>query len=247
MKRLSLICLFSFFSLCLLAKNKRPHSGYLTPKELKEQLSKHDFSKLFTLTDNDAIYGFIGDNYQRIRIKLLVVTKDSLHPNIYHVYGKSMVKSNIDEFEGIITISNIVKLGYINYGVDDEYKNKGIKGEYTIKADYNFFENKNQPHSGTFKGICESDFYLDKNNKAHYDDLEFEADGYTNNEFIGQWFSYDGKISKRCNWGDFRIPDSGHFDIGAGEFSPHGYDNKYLKNGWQNMNDQKAEKAKWWE
>jgi hypothetical protein len=34
----------------------------------------------------------------------------------------------------------------------------------------------------------------------------------------------------KCNWGDYRIPDCGHFDVGAGEFYP---DEKYQMNGWQ--------------
>jgi hypothetical protein len=254
MKRLSLICLFLLFGFFVFAqkeatdfKNKQLGNKYLAQIELKGQLAKYDFSRLFTNSDNSVIYGFIGNNYQRIRIKLIRVTKDSLSPDTYHIYGKSMVKNNIDGFKGTIKISNIRKLKDMMYGADEEYKNKGIKGEYVILADYTFSENKGQNHSGVFKGVCESDFYLDKNSKVHYDDIEMNADGYTNNQFVGQWISYNSNIIKKCNWGDYRIPDSGQFDIGAGDFSPHGYDNKYLKNGWQNIDDQKAESAKWWE
>ena len=39
---------------------------------------------------------------------------------------------------------------------------------------------------------------------------------------------------KRCNWGDYRIPNCGDLDIGAGGFSPA---DKYLTNGWQNYRD----------
>jgi len=211
---------------------------YFSNAELKPDLVKHDFSKLLLHTDNSVVYGFIGDNYQRIRVKIISVTKDTLLPDTYHVFGKTMVKTNIDNFNGVIKITNIRKLKGISYGLDDEYKGKGIKGEYVIIADYSFLENKDQPHSGTFKGVLKSAFYLDKNSKIHYDDIDMNSDSYTNNEFVGQWISYKGSIIKRCNWGDFRIPNSGDLDIGAGEFSPNG---KYLKFGWQSVPN-----VKWW-
>src|SRR6185312_4163383 len=62
---------------------------------LSLSLDDFNFSPLFMHTDNSVIYGFIGDNYQRIRIKFITVTKNQSSPDIYLVYGKSMVKSNI--------------------------------------------------------------------------------------------------------------------------------------------------------
>ncbi|MDO3626189.1 hypothetical protein [Mucilaginibacter sp. BT774] len=227
-------------------KKKTLSNQYLLKKGLKSDLIKYDFSKLLLHTDNSMVYGFIGDNYQRMRVKIIRVKKDSLLPDTYHVYGESMVKNNIDEFNGTLKISNIRQLKSMSFGVDDEYKNKGIKGEYVIIADYNFFENKDQSHSGAFNGVLESDFYLDKNHKVHYDDIEMNSDGYTNNQFVGQWIDYKSNLAKRCNWGDFRVPNSGDLDIGAGEFSPN---DKYLKFGWQSVRDKndKIEEAKWWE
>ncbi|HTD99544.1 MAG TPA: hypothetical protein VK668_09655 [Mucilaginibacter sp.] len=227
-------------------KKDQLKSKYLSEKEFKDQLIKHNFSSLVTHTDNSMVYGFIGDNYQRIRIKFITVTKDAVSPDTYHIYGKSMVKNNVDEFRGTITISNIRKLKVTSYGVDDEYKNKGIKGEFVIIGDYSFAEAEQQNHSGFFKGIFKSGFYLDKSNKVRYDDIESNADGYTNNQFVGQWIDYKTKIAKRCNWGDFRVPNSSDLDMGAGEFSPS---DKYLKYGWQSLreHDEKVENAKWWQ
>lgn len=252
MKLLSAFLLFVLYSIFTFGQSKTVKfkkelfgQKELSLPDVKAKLLKHDFSGVFTHTDNSAIYGSIGNNYQRIRIKFITVTRDSLAPDIYHVYGKSMVKKNIDGFKGIIKISNIFKLNTTSYGLDNVYKNKGIKGRYIIVADYKFSEYKDQLHSGVFKGVCESDFYLDKNNKVHYDDIEFNADGYTNNQFAGEWVSYDGKGIQRCNWGDFRIPGSGDLDNGAGDFSPR---DKYLKYGWQSMRekDKKIENEKWW-
>jgi hypothetical protein len=225
----------------------------LTGKVLSLSLNDFNFSPLFMHTDNSVIYGFIGDNYQRIHIKFITITKKQSSPDIYLVSGKSMVKNNICDFRGTITVSNIRKYKSMSYGVDDEYKHKGIKGQYVILGSYSLSETFTQAHSGTFKGVFQSNLYLDKNNKVHYDDISSNSDGYTNNQFVGQWVAYQGNIIKKCNWGDFRVPNSGDLDIGAGEFSPN---EKYLQHGWQTRRDIMAsqddkaakaiEDAKWW-
>jgi hypothetical protein len=222
--------------------NKKELSGDSINLPLKD----YDFSSLFTSTDNSVIYGFIGDNYQRIRIKFITVTKSKSSPDVYLVYGKSMVKNNICEFRGTINISDIRKYKKMSYGTDDEYKNKGIKGQYVILGTYNFEENKAQTHSGIFKGAFQSNFYLDKNNKVHYDNIDLDSDGYTNNQFVGTWTAYNSALTKKCNWADFRVPESGDLDIGAGEFSPAG---KYLKYGWLNVSEEQSlsyQPNKWW-
>jgi hypothetical protein len=261
MKNLFFTCLFVLC--CFLTfgqteaqkfKNKQLNNINLSKIDFKDQLSKHDFSYLFTQTDNSIIYGFIGDNYQRIRIKFISVSKDTSSPGIYIVYGKSMVKNNIDEFHGTIKISNIRKSNITEHGCEDEYKYKGFKGQFVILGDYILSENEKQKYSGVFKGTFRTDFFLDKNNKIRYDDIEYCSDSYTNNQFVGQWNAYKGNVVKRCIWGDFRIPNSGDLDIGAGEFSP---DEKYLKYGWQSRHDlmvserdknaKQIEEAKWWQ
>ncbi len=197
------------------------------------------------------IYGFIGNDYQRIRIKLITVTK-SKEANIYTVYGKSMVKDNICDFYGTITISSIRKFKTISNGVDSMYKNAGIKGQFVILGDYLFSESKIQKHSGIFKGTFQTDFYINKSNVIKYDDIDIQADGFSNNQFVGSWSDYNEKLTKKCNWGDFRIPESGDLDIGAGDFSPN---EKYLKNGWQGLNSEiklnqnvhSIKKGQWWQ
>ena len=67
-----------------------------------------------------------------------------------------------------------------------------------------------------------------------YDDTANEADPYRNNQFAGRYTPAPGGEKLRSNWGDFRIPDSGDLDQGAGEFSPA---DKYLKNGWDGYGD----------
>jgi len=249
-----------FYCLCSFAqtevqkfKETQFQDKHMLKMELKDQLIKNDFTKLFMQTDNSVVYGFIGENYQRLRVKFISVTEDTSLSDTYIVYGKSMVKNNICEFHGSIKITNIRKLNITQHGCEDEEKYKGFKGQFFILGDYTFSENEEQKYTGIFNGTFRSDFFIDKSNHVIYDDIENCSDSYTNNQFVGQWIGYKTKIAKRCNWGDFRVPNSGDLDIGAGEFSP---DDKYLKFGWQSRRDlmisqseknaKEAEEAKWW-
>ncbi|MDP9048796.1 MAG: hypothetical protein M3N14_11720 [Bacteroidota bacterium] len=251
---LAIVCYFfsSAQTLTQNINNSLLQKKYLTEKIFSSSPDDFDFSQLFLHTDNSLVYGFIGDNYQRLRIKFITITKSQSLSNTYLVYGKSMVKKNICAFRGAISISSIRKYRTMSYGIDDEYKNKGIKGQYVISGSYSLNEDTTQAHSGTFKGNFQSNFYLDKNNKVHYDDIDLGSDAYINNQFVGEWISYKSKLIKRCNWGDFRVPNSGDLDMGAGEFSPY---DKYLKYGWQSIRDmgsknndkaKQLEEAKWW-
>jgi len=91
-------------------KKKTLSNSNLSEKELKNDLIKYNFSNLFLHTDNSVIYGFIGNNYQRIRVKIIRITKDTLSPDTYNMFGKTMVKTNIDNFNGVVKITNIRKL-----------------------------------------------------------------------------------------------------------------------------------------
>ncbi|CAM1357748.1 hypothetical protein [Tenacibaculum xiamenense] len=211
------------------------------------EIRNYDISNVLT-KERPAPMGFIGGNYQRFYIHFVSVIKNSNNPLEYFVYGKSKVKNNICPFQGKITIK---KCGtYIDPDFPDAKQG-------TIVGEYRFFEDPNQRGSGTFKGNFSSDFMFDKKGQLAYNDIMFGADGFTNNEFEGTWVSYKTKSSKTCNWGDYRIPNSGDLDLGAGEFSPNP---KYIANGWKNyqlawsFNSDKAseekarqkEKEKWW-
>ncbi len=224
----------------------------LNPAELIKEFSTADFSKLWTKTENQYVYGFIGNNYQRMRIKLITVAKDQVSPNTYSVYGKVMIKSTIGEFHGSLKLSNIRKLKVTSQGITDCYKTKGVEGQYVMMGDYEFAEDKQENHLRIFKGSFKTDFYVDKKNKPRYDDMDEPSDSYTNNQFVGQWSLYNSTTITRCNWGDYRIPNSGNFDTGAGELSPAP---KYLPYGWQSLQDamesnntaaKAVEEAKWW-
>lgn len=197
------------------------------------EIVKRDISVLFTLDkfniDNDTVIvdrmepkGFIGANYQRLQIHFITVIKNPLNPYVYIVDGKTRVKNCICSFHGtlIITESSL----YVESDLRD------IK-QGTVKGKYEFNEGPNQKGKGVFTGKFESDFYIDQNNNLKYDASNFAADGFCNNQFEGIWTSPQTGEIKKCNWGDYRIPDSDWLDIGAGQFS---IDEKYSKYGWRN-------------
>jgi len=208
--------------------------GQETPKtDFMSEIVKRDISGLFTLDkfniDNDTVIvermeplGFIGPNYQRLQIHFITVIKNPFNPYGYFVYGKTKVKNSICSFHGTLIITESTL--YVESDLPD------IK-QGTVKGKYELNEDPIKKRKGIFTGKFESDFYIDQNNNFKYDAINFGADGFCNNQFEGIWTSHQKGEIKKCNWGDYRIPDSGDLDIGAGEFFVN---EKYLKYGWRN-------------
>ncbi len=229
-------------------------------KVVVSELNNPDFSKVW-LKNQYAVLGYIGESYQRIHIQLISVIKDQNTQNEYFVYGKSKVRSNVCDFQGKFTITHVRKFKLHERNAiyeealkqgDQEVIDRLEKDRGFILAEYLLFENPNQKGSGLFKGVVKSCFYIEKGD-LYFDDLDLEYDDrYNNNQFVGIWQSYITKAQKICNWGTFRIPNSGDLDIGAAEFSPN---MKYLDEGWDTYyrayykmerEARKKEEAKWW-
>jgi hypothetical protein len=226
-----------------------------------DRIKNYNLSKILTAdsikADNgtekikrEEVLGFIGDDYERLYIRFISVIQNPNNQYEYFAFGKTMVKENVCEFQGTIRITDA------RIGNSLEYRN--YKQGF-IKSDLTLFEDRNQKFTGYFKGELTSNFTIDKNGNLDYDALMFYSDDFSNNQFIGKWTSYSTKNIKTCNWGDYRIPESGDLDIGTAEFMVN---DKYKKNGWmnyvlQNMAQNKAivkpnSKSKggdrqWWE
>jgi hypothetical protein len=207
-------------------EESKDDSYILLPDNFIEKYKTYDFSTLF-LPQTEFI-GFIGNDFRRIMIKFFSISKDPTQLN-YKVVGSSLVLDNKCNFSGTIIIRQIREFKTLHYGVDDEYKDKGIKAQGLLIGDYFFNENRDQSHSGEFIGIMTIYWYIDKNGTLCYDSIESYSDSYRNNQYIGVWRDYSTKKEKVCNWGEYRIPYSGDLDIGAGEFSPN---EKYYDKGW---------------
>lgn len=213
----------------LLCRTDIMNNEQLVPVDKTKQFVKYNFSDLWLRTDNDLVYGIIGDEHQRILIKILKAVKNPDNPLEYIIKGKSSVKGHVCDFNGKITVQEIKESKRTSFGADNEFK--GISETQGILiAKYELFENKKQRHSGVFSGILKTKWYLDKNNKIVYDNINIVSDGYFNNAFVGRWKIYGSKTEKKCNWADYRVPSSNcDFDIGAGELN---ISEKYIKNGW---------------
>jgi len=230
--------------------------GYAQPTnkaDYFEEIKERNISHLFIYDDsaiNEPVpIGYIGDNFMRFRIKFISIIKNPLDSTEYLIYGKSKVKNNICSFQGKVTIERA-----ITFNEDDDTLT--LFGE--LSGHYTLFEDQKQPGTGIFKGVFETYFSFKKNNEIVYGSLT----GNTNNQFEGNWTNYKTLKSIKCNWGDFRIPDSGDLDIGEGDFIPA---NKYKNNGWESyilgfgsfIDDEpiddnrklqglRIEKEKWW-
>lgn len=196
--------------------------------------------------------GFIGVDYQRLHVHILKVEK--VEPDTYLVHGKSKVKNNICDFKGFLHVTQVIEFSLpyderVEYVIDPREVKQGV-----LVGEYEFFEDSTQNHVGIFNGSFLSSFYLTKSGEVHFNTSQIFSDNYINNQFKGVWKPYSTGKSKKANWGDYRIPESGDLDIGAGGFSPA---DEYLKYGWQSYRnaywshepDKEArmkEEEEWW-
>ena len=195
------------------------------------------------------ILGFIGDDYQRFFIHFVSVIQNPTNPNEYLVFGKTKVKEVICSFQGTISVRN----ARMYKSCDIPTYQQGY-----ASCDVILYEDNKQSSTGVIKGKLKCEFLIDDKGQFRYDALMFESDGFSNNQFIGSWTSYKTNKTIKCNWGDYRIPESRNFDIGAGEFSVA---EKYLLNGWGNyklawgtypetqdvLSAKRMENLHWWE
>lgn len=250
LKKFFLFCFLGFFAVQFSAQEKSRRNFYI-------EIGNHDLSNVINaekfIADNEQEIvrpkpiGFIGNNYQRFYIHYSEIKKNPANRYEYLVKGKTRVKNTIRNFKGTIT----VRTAEIYRAEEFPEFEHG-----TATCEVEFFENRNETSTGVIKGDLKVGFLL-RDQKLEYDGLYFYSDGFANNTFEGTWKSYRTNVVKTCNWGDYRIPESGDLDIGAGEFSPN---SKYFDKGWkyyiltlfgETENDVelgiKEEARKWWE
>lgn len=207
---------------------------YPGDKLLKENFinkyESYDFSTL--LIPRIEFIGYISSDFKRIKLYFTSISKDLTNQTIYRIKGLSVVDENKCDFEGSIRILQIRELIQMHFGIDDTFKNAGLKAQGVLVGHYEFNENKNQKYSGSFQGIMSLWWYVDKYGILHYDDLETFSDSYANNQYVGTWKSYSSKTEMTCNLGEWRIPFSKDLDIGAAGFSVNP---KYKDKGWGNL------------
>src|SRR5436190_1324815 len=99
--------------------------------EKKNYLIKFDFGPLWTrLHDNASVLGYIGDNFQRMRIVILTATKHPKEPDTYSITGKSMVKDVIRSFNGTMKITKASSLSATILEEENKGKQTGELGRF---------------------------------------------------------------------------------------------------------------------
>ena len=129
-------------------------------------------------TNNGKYYvGEIGNGSDKatIKLKINISEQDKKNDQEYFVSGSSVVEQSAANFEGKLKIT--------------KYKDGGKRG--TVFGEYDLSEEMKGKHSGTFKGKF---IYTFKWNKK----TQQIENPYI--EFVGDWKSYDGKMTYKTNW-----------------------------------------------
>lgn len=202
----------------------------INPKRIwAEEMRKEDW------TSRPEPLGFRGVDFDRFYIHYDSVSR--IDDKRYHVMGKTRCMGTICNIKGDIVIDSIVAY------VPDVYYIKEIEETGVIWANYHFDEYEGQNLRGKYIGNASFE-YLILDGKAYYDAALLIADGFYNNQYKGVWVDVQKNDTLKCNWGDFRIPESDGLDEGCGEFVPS--DEARKNHGWDHFFDAKHENQAWW-
>lgn len=195
-----------------------------------------DFSTL--LKPGSEFIGYIGTDFQRLKIHFTEVRRDSANPKLYRVRGLTLVKNTACDFTGTIVIDKISAQAPFTYTPED-VPPVTVKARGHLAAHYEFRENPEQTHAGIFTGTMWLDWVIDAQGSLVRDEIDIVSDGYANNQYTGWWTAYPGRLVKKANWGEYRVPDSDGLDCGAAEFAPceHYRDKGWADYTWQKWKD----------
>ena len=192
----------------------------------KKYTAPLDMEKVLNGEKNNFL-GFIGANYKKLRITFTSIKKSEENKDVYEVEGFSTVMNkNKRTFKGTFSLLSHYK--FAEQTVDVPLPKKGeIVGYSTFS--YELAEDENLTATGVFKGKMIV-MWLKKVNAAPVYFLPFNRDSERNYQFFGTWTSYKTKKTSVASWGEDRIPCSGDFDEGVGDFSPKP---QYWQYGWE--------------
>lgn len=185
-------------------------------KVVTDKYIDRDFAPL--LMPKTEFIGYIGPDFQRLKIHFGSVTRDPTSPAVYHIIGNSEVKTNHCDLDGTITVTKL--MGAKSRTLRDELgKDLGVTYRGSLYGRYDIKENGPANICGGFHGTMRLDWYIDRHDTLLYDDVDAVSDGYNNNQYEGSWTMSGGKV-KEANWGEYRVPKGAGLDCGAAEFSP---------------------------
>ena len=172
-------------------------------------------------------YGFIGVNRKRLRITFTSIKKSEENKDVYKVEGFSTVMNkNKRTFKGTFSLQSHYKFTEPTF--EEPLKNGDIEG-FSIFS-YQLAEDEKLSATGVFKGEMLVLWAKRINKNPIYSNIFFYTDGERNYQFFGTWTSYKTKKTSVASWGIYRIPCSGDFDEGVGDFIPKP---QYWQYGWE--------------
>ena len=196
-----------------------PYKKYTAPLDMEKVLN----------AEKSNFLGFIGVNYKRLRITFTSIKKNEENKDVYEVEGFSTVMNkNKRTFKGTFTLQSHYRLTAPAFDEDEPLKKGEAEGFSTFS--YTLKEDENLTATGVFKGEMLVLWYKAINKKPVYTELFIQSDGSRNYQFFGTWTSYKTKKTSVASWGEYRIPCSGDFDLGDGDFGPNP---KYWQYGWE--------------
>ena len=194
-----------------------PYKKYTAPLNMEKVLN----------AEKSNFLGFIGTNYKRLRITFTSIKKSEENKDVYEVEGFSTVMNkNKRTFKGTFSLQSHYKFTEPTF--EEPLKNGDIEGFSTFS--YQLAEDEKLSATGIFKGEMLVLWSKEANKKPIYSNIFFYTDGERNYQFFGTWTSYKTKKTSVASWGEYRIPCSGDFDEGVGDFIPKP---QYWQYGWE--------------
>lgn len=189
-------------------------------------LRRHDEVGSYPADKNAGALGVIGNEGRRFRIRFLSLSRVPDMPLHYAVTGKTKVGDTVRDFTGTIGLIAGRLLPRTPENAD-QYGSGHAEGELkgSLWARLVLTENPSQPDAGRIEGTLHCDVKRQADGKLVIDETMLGADGYANNQFVGQWTGYKTGAVKPVNFGALRIPHEGlpddlEVDSGVGEFIP---------------------------
>lgn len=163
--------------------------------------------------------GYRGRDFQRFYIHYDSVR--FMGNGIYKVEGRTRYRDTIRLFSGTITLDSMRLC---------KKENLPSTGEFGTLCGHYQFDEDEFSGGGVLTGKMWIGF-AKINGRFYYDAFKLGlADGYSNRQYEGVWTSKGLTRMEKCNWGDFRIPDSRGLGSGEAEFIPR---DSCLDRGWR--------------
>lgn len=109
---------------------------------------------------NLLMEGFYGPGHHRISFYFSKVRRDSLHPEVYHIWGKNRYKKVVTPFKGTCTVTHFAALP------DTVEMESGQLHAHTAFAEYTLREDPSTKGAGVYSGKALLDFAVNSHSQA---------------------------------------------------------------------------------